>query len=83
LAAGVYNFAHEHNIKIPLDLAVVGYSNSEISDILYPSLTTVNQNGQHLGQMARQHIIQEIETSGAPLQKTISTELIIRKSSQL
>ena len=82
LAAGVYDFAHDNNLDIPRDMAVVGYSNSEISDILYPRLTTVKQNGQELGLMAKEHLIHQINNPSLKLQKTIATELIIRGSSK-
>ena len=41
IAVGVYDYALSHGIKIPEELSVVGFDNQQISNVLYPRLTTV------------------------------------------
>jgi LacI family transcriptional regulator len=41
IALGVYDYAFTQNIKIPEQLAVVGFDNQVISTVLNPRLTTV------------------------------------------
>ena len=44
LALGVYCYAAEHQLKIPDDLAVIGFDNEEFSQTLVPGLTTFSEN---------------------------------------
>lgn len=50
------------NIKIPEDIAVVGFTNSSIPDIFDPPLTTIRQPAFEMGQVATELLIQLIES---------------------
>ena len=80
LASGVYSYAHEKNIKIPEDLAVIGYSNSQLSHALQPKLTTVNQNGQEMGEVALEYLLEQIKEPSVKRQMIFDSQLIIRES---
>ncbi|KRM09573.1 LacI family DNA-binding transcriptional regulator [Paucilactobacillus suebicus] len=56
-AAGVLSYAYDHNIKIPAELAVLGFDNSHVAQIVTPALTTINQPFAKMGQLAVQKII--------------------------
>lgn len=47
--------------NIPEDISVVGYDGSSISRAVTPSLTTLKQNVEKIGQEAGQRLIEEIE----------------------
>ena len=84
-AIGVIQTLKKYNIKIPEDIAVVGFSNSINSTIIEPMLTTVNQPGNLIGKTAIKYLIKEIENkdeNDITLNKTIvvKTELIVRES---
>lgn len=81
LAAGVYQYAAAHSLRIPEDIAVVGYSNSEISDLLQPKLTSVAQDGFELGRIAKEQMIQMIADPSHKYKSVISSPLIVRGSS--
>jgi len=81
MAAGVYEAAAEYKIKIPSDLGVVGYSNSEISYHLTPKLTTVEQPGESMGELAFDYLQQIIIGNNRLFKKTFDAQLIIRSSS--
>ncbi len=81
MAAGVYEYAHKAELRIPQDLAVVGYSNSEISDVLSPKLTTVGQDGFELGKNAKAQLIQIIEHPQFTCRQILPSSLIVRDSS--
>ena len=83
VAAGVYEYAMAHNISIPQELGVVGYSNSDIAQNLYPKLSTVEQNGQEMGETAFNFLLDQLSNQNSVYQKTFSTKLIIRDSSIL
>tara|TARA_R110002049_G_scaffold11177_1_gene53389 strand:- start:203 stop:1240 length:1038 start_codon:yes stop_codon:yes gene_type:complete len=84
-AIGVIQTLKKFNIKIPEDIAVVGFSNSINSTIIEPMLTTVNQPGNTIGKTAIKYLIEEIENDDSnhiTMHKTveIKTELIVRES---
>ena len=84
-AIGVIQTLNKFNIKIPEDIAVVGFSNSKHAKIIEPNLTTVNQPGNTIGKTATKYLIQEIENENDTdlmVKKTIEikTELIVRES---
>ena len=83
-AIGVIKALNKFNVKIPEEIAVVGFSNSVHSTIINPSLSTIDQPGEKIGQTALKYLIDEIENPNKDmLTKTveIKTNLIIRDSS--
>lgn len=81
LAAGVFQYASAKGLRIPQDIAVVGYSNSDISDILNPQLTTVAQDGFELGRLAKEQMIEIIGDPTYQYKNIISSKLLVKKSS--
>ncbi len=70
-------------MRIPEDIAVVGFSNDQISELIEPSLTTVSQPVTKIGETAAEMLLHLIKTdisNWKSITKTLSTELIIRKS---
>jgi len=82
VASGVYEYAHEHQIDIPSQLGVVGFSNSILSSILIPKLTTVEQLGEQMGETAFDYFFQIRKDKRNSFQKTFESKLIVRESSQ-
>ena len=85
-AVGVIQTLKKFNITIPEEIAVVGFSNSLISTIVEPNLTTTDQPGKRIGELAVDYLIREIqEHNSYANSKTIEikTNLIIRASTFL
>lgn len=85
-AVGAIQTLKKFNFKIPEEIAVVGFSNSLNSTIIEPRLTTIDQPGKRIGEIAVDAIIKEIEQPKESLgNKTIEikTNLIIRESTLL
>lgn len=79
-------FLKEKGIKVPEDIAIVGFSNEPFSELVTPSISTIKQPGFEIGQKAAELIIKQInnkisETKFETI--TMPTELIIRNSSNL
>jgi LacI family transcriptional regulator/LacI family repressor for deo operon, udp, cdd, tsx, nupC, and nupG len=73
----------ERGLKIPDDIAVVGFSNDQLSALIEPSLTTVSQPVHDMGATAADMLLHLINTDISewkPITKTLDTALIIRKS---
>jgi len=82
-AIGVIKTLKKKNIKIPEEIAVMGFSNSLSSTIIEPKLTTVDQPGKKIGSTSVMYLIEEIEDPSVTIKnKTIKikTNLIIRES---
>jgi len=88
MAIGCIKALEENGLRVPEDIAVVGYNDIEISKYLRPSLTTVSHPLYELGQSCAKLIIKCIEKktlSKSFLNKEdkakLKTKLIIRESS--
>lgn len=87
MALGAMSAALEKGIKIPKDLAMIGFDGIAESEFFCPPLSTMNQNQNELGCIAVEELIAEIENKPlasvlfAPKYIEIKPELIIRQSS--
>lgn len=73
-----------HGIKIPEDIAIVGFNNDAISKIVEPQLTTIHYPGMDMGEIAARNLLDHLKgVSNIKHTNTIvvRSELIIRKSS--
>jgi len=70
------------HINIPEELGIVGFSNSPISKIVEPSLTTVDQPSYDMGFIAANHLLDKILDINEPSNEafTLHTNLILRGS---
>ncbi len=70
--------------KIPEDIAVVGFTNGLISLMTDPQLTTVEQHGFEMGQIAARILLNHIDNDDEyyiPETRVLKTELVVRESS--
>lgn len=87
MAMGAMVAIKEKGLKIPQDIAVVGFSNWFFGELMEPSLTTIDQPGYEMGQEAARLLIRQIERRDKDLEdapteiKVLKTKLIIRNSS--
>jgi len=84
-AIGIIKTLKKFKVKIPQEIAVIGFSNSLSSTIIEPNLTTIDQPGKKIGRTAVRYLIEEMENDEDEnlISKTveIKTNLIIRESS--
>lgn len=74
----------ENGIKIPNDIAVVGFNNDAVGKLIEPALTTINYPGMDVGEIAARNLIHHLKgVSDIHQTNTIivRSDLIIRKSS--
>jgi LacI family transcriptional regulator len=73
----------KEHYKIPQDIKIVGFNNDPISDLVTPTLTTINYPGYEMGILAGQSVISQLNGS-INLQPansiTLRHELIVRES---
>lgn len=72
-------------IRIPQEIAIVGFSNEPISSVIEPSLTTINQPGFEMGKIAVNLLLKQIKNKQNPAEPesiVLKPELIKRNSSK-
>lgn len=85
-AASCINALKQAGIKVPSDIAVVGFNNDMISRLMDPKLSTINYPGFEMGEVAMKSLIHHLGgLLGEILQNTntitLRSDLIIRESS--
>ena len=84
LSIAVVNAARSLNIRVPEDLVVVGYDNTEYSRISNPAITTMNHSKFQVGFSTCELLVEKIRNPQAVAQHiSLPTELVIRASSQI
>ena len=87
MAMGAMMAIKEKGLKIPQDIAIIGFSNWFFGELMEPSLSTIDQPGFEMGQEAARLLIRQIEMKDKdqyePIEevKILKTRLIIRESS--
>jgi DNA-binding LacI/PurR family transcriptional regulator len=87
MALGAYQAAYSRGIRIPQDLAVVGFDGIPEAGYFWPPLSTVWQDQNLMGSIAVERIVAMIEsllqdeTPLEPETTILTPELIIRESS--
>lgn len=83
-AASMVQTLNKHKISVPEKVAVVGFSDYPISQIVEPNLTTINDRAFQMGESAAKLVIRQIEDNDADIIDyqiiTLKTELIVRAS---
>lgn len=82
-AVAVIIALEEAGVKIPEEIAVVGFNNEPISKIIKPNLTTVDYPAMEVGEIAATSLINKLKSSQIANLSTIvlKHKLIIRQSS--
>ncbi|MEO8125657.1 MAG: LacI family DNA-binding transcriptional regulator [Bryobacteraceae bacterium] len=81
VAVGVYRALGEAGISIPSDVSVAGF-NDTASSSLFPSLTSVREFPEQLGQHLAELLLRRIATLDAPVQQILlPTQMVRRESS--
>lgn len=83
-ALGALQVLNEQGIKMPEEIALVGFGNEPFTDMVTPSITSVNQHSEQIGKLAAETFLNYThkKTIKQELRKQIlDAELIVRKSS--
>jgi DNA-binding LacI/PurR family transcriptional regulator len=81
MAIGAMRELLKAGIRVPQDVAIVGYDNMEMAEVTTPALTTIHQPMRRMGTVAAQMLLAEL--SGQPVengQVVVPSELVVRES---
>lgn len=76
LAIGVIEAARSHQLRVPHDLAVIGFDDIPAAKLITPRLTTLHQPMAEKGRLAVSSLLKEERS----LRNNVPTKLIIRQS---
>lgn len=83
LSTGCLSVFKNLKIAVPQDMAIAGFSNSDVLDLFNPSLTSVRQPAFEIGQLATEMLLKLIEAK-YPVEefekRVLATDLCIRNS---
>ncbi|MDA7808319.1 substrate-binding domain-containing protein [Flavobacteriaceae bacterium] len=87
VAVGALRTFENRGLRIPKDVAVIGFSNWMISSLITPQLSTVEQNGVLIGRKVIRLFLKIKESDvvarfPSSIQETVPAKLIIRASSR-
>ncbi|WP_034040935.1 LacI family DNA-binding transcriptional regulator [Wocania ichthyoenteri] len=84
-AIAAIKYLTDKGVKIPDDVAIVGFSNEPISTVINPALTTINQPGFEMGKKATDLLLKHIKNENGLLNSQtiiMDSNLIERQSSK-
>lgn len=80
-AVGAMKALREHNLRVPQDVAIVGYNNIDVADFTQPALTSVSTPIEELGRQSAELLLMLVNHQPIADKKIIlPSELIIRES---
>jgi DNA-binding LacI/PurR family transcriptional regulator len=81
-AIGCVRALHDAGLRVPQDVSVVGFDDIKEAAFQTPSLTTIHQPLQQMGELAVKLLLQQLRPSDAktPPQVAVEPELIVRES---
>jgi LacI family transcriptional regulator len=82
MAIGVIEALMDSGLKVPDDMAVVGFNNVEATSMRAIDLSTIDQHAHAIGRMAAQRLIAKLEgtVDGKGFRKVLEPRLVIRGS---
>jgi len=79
MAIGIMNACKKLNINIPGDLSIVGYDNIELSEMVEPKLTTIDQNMYLLGENAAILLNEKIDNKNKYSKNIVLRNYLIKR----
>ncbi len=82
-AVSIIQYAKSKGIKIPQELAIIGFNNDPISLIVEPALSSVSHPAVEMGQIAAQQVLRKKDNKEIVKSQSIilKTEVLVRESS--
>jgi LacI family transcriptional regulator len=85
LTTGCLRILKSKDIDVPNEIALAGFSNSDLSELLNPPLTVIKQPAFEMGEAATEFLLQLIESKRPVTDfetRVLPTELLIRESTK-
>jgi LacI family transcriptional regulator len=86
LTTGCLRILRTMGMKVPDDIGLIGFSNTDLTELLDPPLSIIKQPAFEMGEVAMNLLLQLIESKRPVtdfVTKVLSTELLIRRSTKI
>jgi len=81
MAVGAYQALYHRGLRVPDDVAVIGYDDIQLAQYMMPPLTTIHQPKDSLGELAVDALLHRLQDPEAEPQILVLTpELVVRQS---
>lgn len=82
MAIGALRAMRDQGLRVPEDVAIVGFDNIPVADLVIPRLTTIAQFQERMGQRAAELLFERIAGTAPPVARyeELPFELIVRES---
>ncbi|OXM13337.1 LacI family transcriptional regulator [Paenibacillus herberti] len=82
MAVGAMNYIHDHGLKVPNDIAVVGFDGSQLTEQVRPRLSSMEQPILEMGKVTVEKLLDLITDSEAPQSEDVilKHKLVVRDS---
>lgn len=80
MAIGILRALHEHGLRVPDDVSVIGFDDVNLCRYTEPPLTTIRQDREVMGRSAVSLLINMIEGTSVAAPVIVPTSLIVRAS---
>jgi LacI family transcriptional regulator len=81
MAVGAIKAIEDAGLSCPKDIAVVGFDDIQLAELVSPALTTIRQAKRELGAAAARSLVQLIDdVDAAPHVSVLPVELVVRQS---
>jgi DNA-binding LacI/PurR family transcriptional regulator len=81
VAIGAFQRIGESSLRIPQDIALMGFSNNKITSLVNPPISTVNQPSYEMGMKAAEMLIEQIEGKDKTIRTVILEASLIKRGS--
>jgi LacI family transcriptional regulator len=81
MAVGVMNCVRDHNLRVPEDISVMGFDGSTLTELVRPTLTSMEQPIHLMGKMTMDVLLKQIAGDKDPTNDVVlEHRLVIRES---
>jgi len=81
MAIGAIQMLQTEGIRIPQDISIVGYDDTELGQVVVPHLTTVFQPLGLMGELGAKEVLRQLdEESPEPVHLSLEPEVVLRES---
>lgn len=80
MAIGALNACKKLNLDVPNDISIIGYDNTQLSSLVEPKLTTMDQNMYLLGTNASELLLNKIECDNEYSKKIVLFNTLVERN---
>ncbi len=74
--------ARQHGIRVPEDVSIVSFDNSEVAQVSHPRLTSIHHPSEYMGELAAKILLQRIHNGESALRtRTVVDSVLIQRDS--